>query len=184
MSPELPESVQFLHKIEIGLGAWSWGDRMVWDYGRGYTDDDIEAGFKVSLENGVNFVDTAEIYGNGRSERLLGQFIKNSDQPVLVATKFFPMPWRWTIGSVKRALSASLERLGLQQVDLYQIHWPSPLIPVEIFAEGLASAHRAGLTRAVGVSNYGKNQMQRAYTVLSKYGIQLASNQVQDRKSV
>src|SRR6187402_2035226 len=66
MSVELPESIQFLHKIEIGLGAWAWGDRLVWNYGRGYTDDDIEAGFKVSLENGANLVDTAEIYGNGR----------------------------------------------------------------------------------------------------------------------
>jgi aryl-alcohol dehydrogenase-like predicted oxidoreductase len=171
--------VQFLHKIEIGLGAWAWGDRIVWNYGRGYTDVDIEAGFKVSLENGVNFVDTAEIYGNGRSERLLGQFIKNSDQPVLVATKFFPLPWRWTSGSVTRALSASLERLGIEQVDLYQTHWPSPIVPIETYMEGMASAYRLGLTRAVGVSNYNKHQMQRAYTVLSKYDIPLASNQVE-----
>lgn len=179
MPSELPDSVQFLHKLEIGLGAWAWGDRIVWNYGRGYSDSDIEAGFKVSLENGVNFVDTAEIYGNGRSERLLGQFIKNSEQPVLVATKFFPLPWRWTSGSVTRALSASLERLGLQQVDLYQIHWPSPIVPIETYMEGMASAHRLGLTRAVGVSNYSKNQMQRAYTLLSKYDIPLASNQVE-----
>ena len=68
MPIELPASVQFLHKLEIGLGAWAWGDRIVWNYGRGYSDSDIEAGFKVSLENGINFVDTAEIYGNGRSE--------------------------------------------------------------------------------------------------------------------
>ena len=179
MSVVIAESVQFLEKIEIGLGAWSWGDRMVWNYGRGYGDDDIQAGFIVSLENGVNFVDTAEIYGNGRSERLLGQFIKNTDRPVIVATKFFPMPWRWTSASVTRALQASLERLGLERVDLYQIHWPSPLVPIETYVEGLASAHRLGLARAVGVSNYDKNQMQRAYTVLSKYGIPLASNQVE-----
>jgi aryl-alcohol dehydrogenase-like predicted oxidoreductase len=179
MPSDIPESVQFLHTIEIGLGAWAWGDRIVWNYGREYTDVDIEAGFKVSLENGVNFVDTAEIYGNGRSERLLGQFIKNTDQPVLVATKFFPMPWRWTSGSVTRALSASLERLGIKKVDLYQTHWPSPLVPIETYMEGMASAYRLGLTRAVGVSNYSKNQMQRAYTVLSKYDIPLASNQVE-----
>ena len=179
MAAEIPESVQFLYKIEIGLGAWSWGDRMVWSYGRGYTDADIEAGFKVALENGINFVDTAEIYGNGRSEHLLGQFIKNSDQPVLVATKFFPMPWRWTSGSVVSAMKASLERLGLARVDLYQVHWPSPIVPIETYAEGLATVHRLGLARAVGVSNYDKNQMQRAYTVLSKYDIPLASNQVE-----
>ncbi|MGC1378854.1 MAG: aldo/keto reductase [Anaerolineales bacterium] len=179
MSVELPESIQFLHKIEIGLGAWAWGDRMVWNYGRGYTDEDIEAGFKVSLENGVNFVDTAEIYGNGRSERLLGQFVKNNALPVFVATKFFPMPWRWTSASVVSALRTSLTRLGIEHVDLYQIHMPSPIVPIETYAEGLASAQQLGLTRAVGVSNYDKNQMQRALKALAKFNVPLASNQVE-----
>jgi len=179
MAADIPDSNKFLHDTEMGLGAWSWGDRMFWGYGKGYSDADIEAGFKISLENGIHFVDTAEIYGSGRSERLAGQFIKNTDQPVLVATKFFPLPWRLTKGSVTRALRASLERLDLKRVDLYQIHWPSPLVPVETYAEGLAAAYRLGLTRAVGVSNYDKNQMQRAYTVLSKYDIPLASNQVE-----
>jgi aryl-alcohol dehydrogenase-like predicted oxidoreductase len=179
MPTDIPESIQFLHDTEIGLGAWSWGDRIVWNYGKGYSDADIEDGFKISLENGVHFVDTAEIYGNGRSERLLGQFLKHTETPVIVATKFFPLPWYLTKASVTRALRASLERLGLERVDLYQIHWPSPLVPIERYVEGLASAHRLGLTRAVGVSNYNKNQMQRAYTVLSKYEIPLASNQVE-----
>ena len=183
MPIELPESIQFLHQIEIGLGAWAWGDRMVWNYGRGYTDSDIEAGFKVSLENGVNFVDTAEIYGNGRSERLLGQFVKNAAQnsarPVFVATKFFPMPWRWTSTSVTGALRASLERLDMERVDLYQIHMPSPIVPIETYAEGLASAQQRGLTRAVGVSNYDKSQMLRAHKALAKFNVPLASNQVE-----
>lgn len=179
MATEIPESVRFLQKVEIGLGAWSWGDRMVWSYGRGYSDEDIAAGFQVSLENGVNFVDTAEIYGNGRSERLLGQFVKAANQPVWVATKFFPMPWRWTSSSVIGALRNSLERLGLERVDLYQIHWPSPIVPIETYAEGLAGAVQMGLAQAVGVSNYDRNQMQRAYTVLARYGIPLASNQVE-----
>ncbi len=176
---DIPTSVEFLHKVEIGLGAWSWGDRLVWGYGSGYNDDEIEAGFRVSLENGVTLVDTAEVYGNGRSERLLGQFLKKTDQPVIVATKFFPMPWRFRRASVTRALRHSLERLGLEQVDLYQIHWPSPLVPIEQYVEGLVSAHRLGLTRAVGVSNYDKNQMQRAITTLARHDIPLASNQVE-----
>jgi aryl-alcohol dehydrogenase-like predicted oxidoreductase len=179
MQVELPESIQFLQQAEIGLGAWAWGDRMVWDYGKGYTDADIEAGFQVALENGVHFVDTAEIFGNGRSERLLGQFLKHTQTPVLVATKFFPMPWRWTKSSVTRALRQSLERLQLERVDLYQLHWPSPLVPIETYAEGLAAAHRLGLARAVGISNCNKNQLQRVYTVLAKYEIPLASNQVE-----
>lgn len=179
MTVEIPESVQFLHKAEAGLGAWAWGDRIVWNYGRGYSDDDIEAGFKISLEGGVNLVDTAEVYGNGRSERLLGQFIKNTTHPVFVATKFFPMPWRWTSGSVVGALRASLERLGLDSVDLYQIHWPSPIVPIETYVEGLVETHALGLARAVGVSNYDKAQMQRAYKALAKYNVPLASNQVE-----
>ncbi len=176
---DAPDSIIFLREAEIGLGAWAWGDRIVWNYGKGYSDTDIEEGFRVSIENGVTLVDTAEIYGNGRSERLLGQFLKNTQLPVIVATKFFPMPWRWTKNSVVSALKASLERLQLEQVDLYQIHWPSPLIPVETYAEGLAEVHKQGLARAVGVSNYNKNQMQRAITVLAKYDIPLASNQVE-----
>ena len=179
MTAEIPESVQFLHNVEVGLGAWAWGDRLVWNYGRGYTDDDIEAGFKISLESGVNLVDTAEIYGNGRSERLLGQFIKNTQRPVLVATKFFPMPWRWTSSSVVGALRASLERLEMERVDLYQIHWPSPIVPIETYAEGLASAQQLGLARAVGVSNYDKAQMYRAYKALARFNVPLASNQVE-----
>ena len=179
MSAEIPESIQFLFDNEIGVGAWAWGDRMVWNYGKGYTDSDLEAGFKVMLENGIHFVDTAEIYGNGRSERLLGLFLKNNAEPVIVASKFFPLPWRFTKTSVALALKGSLDRLGLKSIDLYQIHTPTPLVPIEVFAEGLAKVHQLGLARAVGVSNYDKNQMQRAYTVLAKYDIPLASNQLE-----
>ncbi len=179
MQPDVPESIQFLYENELGLGAWAWGDRMVWNYGKGYTDADIEAGFKISLENGVRFVDTAEVYGNGRSERLLGQFLKHTKIPVIVATKFFPLPWRLTKSSVTRSLRQSLERLDIERVDLYQIHWPSPLVKIETYVEGLAEARQLGLARAVGVSNYNKTQMQRAYTTLSKYEIPLASNQVE-----
>lgn len=173
------EETEFLHQTEIGLGAWAWGDRIMWNYGKGYDDADIEQGFTVSLEAGVNFIDTAEVYGQGRSEQILGALIKKTDKPVRVATKFFPMPWRWTKNTVVSALRNSLERLGLDKVDLYQIHWPSPIVPIETYAEGLAMAHRLGLTRAVGVSNYNKNQMQRAYTTLARFEVPLAANQVE-----
>ena len=169
----------FLDNIEMGLGAWAWGDRLFWQYGHGYTDEDIAEAFRTSLAAGVNLVDTAEVYGSGRSEHLLGQFIKNTDQSVLVATKFFPVPYRFTKKSVVLALRGSLERLGLERVDLYQLHWPSPVLPNEMFVEGLALAVQEGLTRAVGVSNYEINQMQMAQNILSKHGISLTSNQVE-----
>jgi aryl-alcohol dehydrogenase-like predicted oxidoreductase len=170
--------MDFLKSSEMGLGAWAWGDRTFWHYGHGYTDDDIAAGFQTSLAAGVNLIDTAEIYGSGRSELLLGQFIKNTDKPVVVATKFFPLPYRFTKNSVVKALRGSLERLGLERVYLYQLHWPSPIVPIETYVEGLALSVQAGLTRNVGVSNYNIEQMERAVKTLSKYDIPLASNQV------
>jgi aryl-alcohol dehydrogenase-like predicted oxidoreductase len=164
----------------VGLGAWAWGDRWVWGYGNGtYTDQDIRAAFDVSLASGINFVDTAEIYGSGRSEQLLGRFIRESNVPIVVATKFFPYPWRWRRASVVTALHHSLTRLGLTQVELYQIHVPYSIIPVETWMAGLADAVEAGLTRAVGVSNYDTEQTRRAYDALARRGIPLASNQVE-----
>ena len=126
----------------------------------------------------VHFFDTAEVYGLGRSERLLGRFVRESGKSVIVATKFFPLPWRWRQADLLRALRHSLDRLGLKQVDLYQTHWPFPPISIETWMEAMADAFEAGLTRAVGVSNYNLAQMQRAYDTLAKRGVRLASNQM------
>ena len=92
MSDKIPQETLFLHEAQMGLGAWQWGDRTVWNYGHGYSEADCEAAFRAALEAGVNLVDTAETYGSGRSEQMLGRFIKNVDKPVLVATKFVPFP--------------------------------------------------------------------------------------------
>jgi aryl-alcohol dehydrogenase-like predicted oxidoreductase len=172
------EDTRFLHEAEIGLGAWSWGDRAVWGYPHGYGDEDIEAAYRVSMEMGVPLVDTAEVYGSGRSEQLLGELLHENGAGPAVATKFMPYPWRLRHADMERSLHASLERLELERVDLYQIHWPVPLRSVEYWVEGLAEMKRKGLTRAVGVSNFNQHQTQRAYSVLAKYDIPLASNQV------
>jgi aryl-alcohol dehydrogenase-like predicted oxidoreductase len=163
----------------MGLGAWSWGDRMVWSYGSGYGDADIRAAFDASLEAGINFIDTAEAYGSGRSERLIGNFLAGSASPLVIATKFMPYPWRWTKGALSRALRRSLERLKLEKVDLYQIHWDWPPVSIETWADALADVVQQGLARAVGVSNYDEAQMRRANAVLAKRGVPLASNQVE-----
>lgn len=175
---EVSNETRFLHAIEMGLGAWQWGDRIIWGYQQGQSDVPIREAFDVSLNLGVRFVDTAEIYGSGRSERLLGQFLKETDQPVLVATKFFPWPWRFSKGFIPRALKVSLERLGLESVDLYQIHWPSPIISPETMMEGMVECVKQGLTRTVGVSNFWEKRMLRAYSTLAQHGIPLASNQL------
>ena len=176
---EVSNETRFLHAIEMGLGAWQWGDRVMWAYGQKYSDKEIREAFDVSLNLGIRFVDTAEIYGSGYSERLLGKFLKEIDQPVLVATKFFPWPWRITKGFIPRALKGSLERLGLDALDLYQIHWASPLMSAETMMEGMLECVQRGLTRTVGVSNFNEKHMIRAYTTLARHGIPLASNQVQ-----
>jgi len=169
---------RFLHAIEMGLGAWQWGDRMVWQYGQGYNDDDIHQAFLTATGEGIRFIDTAEVYGSGRSERLAGKFLKETEQPILIATKFFPMPWRLTRNSVPAALKASLERLQLEIVDLYQIHWPTPLLSVETMMEGMIECVKRGWTRTVGVSNFNQTQMIRAYSTLERNSISLAANQV------
>ncbi len=174
----ISNETRFLHAIEIGLGAWAWGDRVVWQYGRGYTDKDIRQAFQTSIKEGNRFIDTAEIYGSGRSERLTGQFLKETDQPVLVATKFFPMPWRLTQYALPSALKRSLGRLGLERVDLYQIHMPSPLLSVETMMDGMLLCLDKGWTRTVGVSNFNHHQMLRAFSALARKNIPLASNQV------
>ncbi len=158
-----------LRQAELGLGTWSWGDRTLWNFGHGYAETDIEQAFQVSVAAGVTLMDTAEVYGGGRSERFLGQFLKSTQTPVFVATKFMPYPWRLNQGALIRSLDNSLERLGLDCVDLYQIHWPFPPLPVEFWVEALAQVVKSGKARTVGVSNYSKMQMQRAYSILSKY---------------
>jgi aryl-alcohol dehydrogenase-like predicted oxidoreductase len=150
----------------------------MWNYGHGYSDDDIRAAFDVSVEEGIRFIDTAESYGNGRSERLLGQFIKESQQAVLVATKFTPYPWRLNKKLLLNAIEHNLERLGMDSVDLYQIHFPFPFTSIETWMDGMAEAVNRGLTRAIGVSNFNQSQMLRAYSALAQKNIPLASNQM------
>jgi aryl-alcohol dehydrogenase-like predicted oxidoreductase len=175
---EISSETRFLHALEMGLGAWQWGDRIVWQYGHGYGVENVHEAFQVSINEGIRFVDTAELYGNGLSERLLGRFLKETDQPVLVATKFFPWPWRFDKGALLRAVKGSLARLGTESVDLYQIHWPSPVISTERLMEGLVECVKSGLTRTVGVSNFGQTRMLAAYSALARHNIPLASNQV------
>jgi aryl-alcohol dehydrogenase-like predicted oxidoreductase len=163
----------------MGLGTWAWGDKMVWAYGNGYTDDDIEKAYHVSLSGGINFLDTAEIYGRGISEKLIGTFLRQTDDVPVIATKFMPYPWRVTKNSLRDALNRSLERLGLDFVHLYQVHWPFPPKPVRFWMDALADVVEDGLVKGVGVSNYSRDQMLRSHEQLAKRNIPLLSNQVE-----
>lgn len=162
----------------MGVGCWAWGDRLFWDYGLTYTKEDLRSAFKASIAEGLTFFDTAEIYGLGASERLLGEFIAENDAEVVVASKCFPFPWRLSHKSLRRALLQSLRRLGLPHIQLYQMHWPSPPIRVESWMHAMADAVEAGLIKQIGVSNYSPKQTERAFKTLQSRGLHLASNQV------
>jgi aryl-alcohol dehydrogenase-like predicted oxidoreductase len=172
------EKPSILMGVELGVGTWQWGDQMLWGYGGTYNASDLNAAFDASLAKGITFFDTAEVYGSGRSEQLLGQFVKAAGKPVVIATKYMPYPWRLGKGRLPSALRHSLERLGVERVDLYQIHWPFPPMPIETWMDALADAVEAGLVREVGVSNYSAAQVRRAHAALKRRGIPLASNQV------
>lgn len=176
---EAPAGLSLLNGLEIGIGTWAWGDRLVWGYGQGYSAEDVRQVFDASVEAGINLFDTAEVYGQGRSEQFLGEFVKTTDRRIIIATKFMPFPWRLTKSSLLRALRASLKRLGLPQVDLYQMHQPLPPINVETWMAAMTEAVQAGLVREVGVSNYDRSWTQRAYDALAREGIHLAANQVE-----
>jgi aryl-alcohol dehydrogenase-like predicted oxidoreductase len=165
---------------QLGVGTWQWGDRRIWGYGRSYGEAEVRGAFGAAIDAGLRFFDTAELYGGGESERLLGRCLRDTSVDVRVATKFFPFPWRLAQrGSLLRALRNSLQRVGLERVTLYQIHWPLPLVPADLWADELAEAVRSGLTEAVGVSNYGVRNLQRMYKALRKRDVPLAANQIE-----
>ena len=172
------DNTGFLHAIEMGLGTSAWGDRVIWQYGLTYSDVDLGLAFQAALSEGISFIDTAEVYGAGQSERLIGKFARDTEMPIFVATKFFPWPWRLTSGSVVSALRGSLARLGMESVALYQVHRPTPFHRPERMMEAMLACLEAGLVRALGVSNFSESEMLRAYSTLARHNLALASNQV------
>jgi aryl-alcohol dehydrogenase-like predicted oxidoreductase len=172
--------------VPLGLGTWAWGDRATWGMG-GYdtslTEASIRDAWVATLGAGVALVDTAEVYGGGESERIIGRLL--AEDPgrrgdVVLATKFMPMPHRVPMARALRdALRASIDRLGVESVDLYQLHGPISLRSHSAMAEALAAVHAEGLARAVGVSNYSIGEMGGIHAQLAARGVPLASNQIE-----
>jgi len=163
----------------LGIGTWAWGDTLFWGYDKN-SDKELEEVYKTCLNLGINMFDTAEVYGTGRSEILCGKFRKNTANEAFFATKFAPLPWRLGKESVVKACKASLQRMGLESMELYQLHWPALLWGQDCaFWEGLADCYEQGLVKAVGVSNYGPEAVTKIHKKLASKGIPLVSNQVQ-----
>jgi aryl-alcohol dehydrogenase-like predicted oxidoreductase len=163
----------------LGIGTWAWGDSLFWSYGKDYGAAELEAAFVASLDAGITLFDTAEVYGLGESERLVGRFAQTAGRPLQLATKYMPLPWRWDGAAVTQALTDSLQRLQVGAVDLYQVHQPiSFLLSQETLMQTLATAVQQGKIKAVGVSNYSADQMRQAHRLLADRGVPLAVNQV------
>jgi aryl-alcohol dehydrogenase-like predicted oxidoreductase len=170
----------------LGVGTWAWGDRGTWGMG-GYdatlSERSIAEAWLTSIELGVTLFDTAEVYGGGESERIIGRLLRSEPSAgtrVQLATKFMPLPWKLNVGRHLRAsLLASLERLGVERVALYQLHGPISLRGHEALADALAAVHAEGLVEAVGVSNYSAREMRSIHRSLADRGIPLASNQIE-----
>lgn len=163
----------------IGFGTWAWGDSLFWGYGQDYGEAELRQAFQAAVNKGITFFDTAEIYGFGQSEILLGKFVREQRATVQIATKYMPLPWRWRKEDVTDAVTASLQRLQMSAVDLYQIHWPlTLLLSQESLLNALADEVQRGRIKAVGVSNYSAEQMRLAHDLLGQRGVPLAVNQM------
>ena len=171
---------------DLGVGTWAWGDKATWGMG-GYdtalTEASIRGAYEASIDAGVTLLDTAEVYGNGESERIIGRLLAaDPDRAArtVVASKFMPFPWRTNVRSaLLSSARASRDRLGVEAIDLYQIHGPISLRGHGAMAEALAAAHAEGLVRAVGVSNYSVRETRAVAAALERNGLRLASNQVE-----
>jgi aryl-alcohol dehydrogenase-like predicted oxidoreductase len=161
-----------LHLTPIGFGAWAIGGGN-WDYGWGPQNDNesIEA-IHRALDLGVNWIDTAAIYGLGHSEEIVARALKTSSHKPYVFTKC-SMRWHadrsiWRslrADSLVEEIEASLRRLGVDAIDLYQIHWPMPETEIEEGWETLARFKEQGKLRWIGVSNFNVEQVKRAQKI-------------------
>src|SRR5919108_1906412 len=156
----------------IGLGTWQFGSRE-WGYGQSYAEREAHAIVRRALELGVTLFDTAELYGFGRSERILGEALGQDRDSVVLATKIFPLLPVAPV--VEQRAVASADRLGVRRLDLYQVHQPNPVVRDGTIMRGMRALQRVGLVGEVGVSNYSLDRWRAAEQAL---GARVLSNQV------
>jgi aryl-alcohol dehydrogenase-like predicted oxidoreductase len=155
-----------LEITRLGFGAWAIGGGE-WEFGWGRQDDDESvAAIHRALELGVNWIDTAAAYGFGRSEETVGRALEGIGEPPLVFTKCSLVEGpNGTVAhslkrdSILREAEASLRRLRLDAIDLYQIHWPDPAADIEDGWSALVELREQGLVRHIGVSNFDVEQL-------------------------
>lgn len=156
----------------IGLGTWQFGSRE-WGYGDTYATGAARDIVSRALALGVTLFDTAEVYGFGRSERILAEALGDQRSEVAVASKVFPVAPFPAV--VKQRARASAQRLQLDRIPLYQIHQPNPVVPDSVIMPGMRDLLDSGLIGAAGVSNYSLARWRKADAAL---GRPVVSNQV------
>src|SRR6202789_3739670 len=156
----------------IGLGTWQFGSRE-WGYGDGYAAGAARDIVRRARALDVNFFDTAEVYGLGKSERILGEALGDERDQVAVASKIFPVaPFPVVVRQRERA---SARRLQLEHIPLYQIHQPNPVVPDSVIMPGMRELIDSGAIGAAGISNYSLSRWKQADAAL---GRSVISNQV------
>jgi diketogulonate reductase-like aldo/keto reductase len=154
----------------IGMGTWNMGTTR-------NPKERLEQldSLRRGIELGMNLIDTAEAYGDGKSEQLVAEAVKDGRDSVFIATKVWPNHLHYD--DVIEACKRSIQRLGVKQIDLYQVHWPNPHIPIRETMNAMEKLVRDGLVRHIGVSNFSVEQTKEAQEALTKS--ELVSNQVE-----
>ena len=163
------------HLSAIGVGTWQFGSRE-WAYGKDYADTTAIDIVHRALDLGVNVIDTAEVYGFGKSERIVGKAIAGRRDDAFIASKLLPVVPPIGGGYIAGRGRKSAQRLGIETIDLYQVHWPNPVVPASTIADGLRRLQDDGVVRHLGVSNYslaGWRQLE------DRLGRPILANQVQ-----
>jgi aryl-alcohol dehydrogenase-like predicted oxidoreductase len=145
----------------IGLGAWGAGGV---GWGPGPRDDEVVGAMHAGFEAGIDWVDTAELYGGGRSEEVVASAVERHDD-VLVFTKVAPDGSGVDAEGVRNGAEGNLRRPRRDVIDLYQVHWHDERVPLEETCEAMAGLVDDGLVRYIGVSNFGRRQIERCAAI-------------------
>ncbi len=154
------------------MGTWNMGGGMRPDSSR---DKEAVEALRLGLDLGMTLIDTAEMYGAGKSEEVVSRAIEGRRETVFVASKVSPQ--HFSYDDVLHSARMSLKRLGVKQMDLYQLHWPNTRIPISETMRAMEKLVHDGLVRHIGVSNFSVKQMEEAQAALSREKI--VSNQVE-----
>jgi len=159
-----------LPNFKIGVGTIAWRNQLIWDYGIAYDEQSLYEVFSRSLQNGIRFFSTSEAFTDGDSERILGRFAAKHPEQAFISTKYVPRPWRIRRSDFLRAMNASLARLQLRRLDLYQIGQPTGLMGIPMLVECAAEALDTGMVKNIGLSDFKANEIEQFSDLLNRLG--------------